>query len=51
MNFKNYIKALVEGKNIGLVGWPDGVEFKRMSKQSKMGPLRILRDALQCGTV
>ncbi|KAJ6603539.1 hypothetical protein DFH09DRAFT_1301325 [Mycena vulgaris] len=48
MNFENYIKALVEGKNVGLVGWPDSVEFKCMSKQSKVGPLR---DALKCGTV
>ncbi|KAJ6474073.1 hypothetical protein DFH09DRAFT_1109706 [Mycena vulgaris] len=51
MNFENYIKSLVEGKNIGLVGWPEGVKFKRMPKQSKIGPLHILRDALKCGTV
>ncbi|KAJ6524066.1 hypothetical protein DFH09DRAFT_1329593 [Mycena vulgaris] len=51
MNFENYIKALVEGKNVGLVGWPEGVDFKCMSLQSKIGPLRILRDALRCGTV
>ncbi|KAJ6499895.1 hypothetical protein DFH09DRAFT_1102817 [Mycena vulgaris] len=51
MNFENYIKRFVEGKNVGLVGWPEGVEFKRMSKQSAVGPLRILRDALKCGTV
>ncbi|KAJ7101778.1 hypothetical protein C8R44DRAFT_641395, partial [Mycena epipterygia] len=50
MNYENYIKALVEGKNVGLVGWPEGVDFKRMSKQSAIGPLRILRDALKCGT-
>ncbi|KAJ6502985.1 hypothetical protein DFH09DRAFT_838543, partial [Mycena vulgaris] len=49
MNYENYIKALVEGKNIGLVGWPEGVDFKRMSRQSAIGPLRILRDALKCG--
>ncbi|KAJ6463866.1 hypothetical protein DFH09DRAFT_1346988 [Mycena vulgaris] len=51
MNFENYIKALVEGKNMCLVGWPEGVDFKHMSLQSKIGPLRILRDALRCGTV
>ncbi|KAJ7858849.1 hypothetical protein B0H14DRAFT_2577574 [Mycena olivaceomarginata] len=50
MNYENYIKAIVEGKNIGLVGWPEGVDFKRMSKQSAIRPLRILRDALKCGT-
>ncbi|KAJ7843240.1 hypothetical protein B0H14DRAFT_3868618 [Mycena olivaceomarginata] len=50
MNYKNYIKAIVEGKNVGLVGWPEGVGFKCMSKQSAIGPLRILRDALKCGT-
>ncbi|KAJ6524087.1 hypothetical protein DFH09DRAFT_1329613 [Mycena vulgaris] len=51
INFENYIKALVEGKNVGLVWWPEGVDFKCMSLQSKIGPLRILRDALRCGTV
>ncbi|KAJ7209893.1 hypothetical protein B0H12DRAFT_971763, partial [Mycena haematopus] len=50
MNYENYIKALVEGKNVGLVNWPEGVEFKRMSLQSAIGPLRTLRDALKCGT-
>ncbi|KAJ7730106.1 hypothetical protein DFH07DRAFT_756426, partial [Mycena maculata] len=50
MNYENYIKSLVEGKNLGLVGWPEGVEFKRMSKQSAVGPLCILRDALKAGT-
>ncbi|KAJ7099200.1 hypothetical protein C8R44DRAFT_546564, partial [Mycena epipterygia] len=50
MNYKNYIKAFVEGKNVGLVGWPDGVDFKRMSKQSAIGPLRLLHDALKSGT-
>ncbi|KAJ7430002.1 hypothetical protein B0H11DRAFT_1654618, partial [Mycena galericulata] len=49
MNYDNYIKALVEGKNLGLLGWPKGVEFKRMSKQSAIGPLRTLRDALRSG--
>lgn len=50
MNYENYVKSLVEGKNVGLVGWPEDVDFKRMSKQSAIGPLRILRDALKCGT-
>ncbi|KAJ7475286.1 hypothetical protein B0H11DRAFT_1918251 [Mycena galericulata] len=49
MNYDNYIKALVEGKNLGLLGWPKGVEFKWMSKQSAIGPLRTLRDALKSG--
>ncbi|KAJ7430374.1 hypothetical protein B0H11DRAFT_1943099 [Mycena galericulata] len=50
MNYDNYIKAIVEGKNLGLLGWPEGVEFKRMSKQSAIGPLRALHDALKAGT-
>jgi hypothetical protein len=50
MNYDNYIKAIVEGKNFGLVGWPRDVDFKRMSKQSAIGPLRTLRDALKAGT-
>ncbi|KAJ7873911.1 hypothetical protein B0H14DRAFT_3438124 [Mycena olivaceomarginata] len=50
MNYDNYIKAIVEAKNIGLLGWPHGVYFKRMSLQSAIGPLRTLRDALKAGT-
>ncbi|KAJ7474782.1 hypothetical protein FB451DRAFT_1174210 [Mycena latifolia] len=50
MNYENYISALVEGKGFGLLGWPKEVEFKRMSKQSTIGLLRILRDALKCRT-
>ncbi|KAJ7445127.1 hypothetical protein B0H11DRAFT_2249551 [Mycena galericulata] len=50
MNFESYINALVEGQNLGLLGWPEGVVFKRMSKQSAIGPLRTLRDALRSGT-
>ncbi|KAJ7816686.1 hypothetical protein B0H14DRAFT_2273999, partial [Mycena olivaceomarginata] len=50
MNYDNYIKAIVEGKNLGLLGWPRDVDFKRMSKQSAIGPLCTLRDALKAGT-
>ncbi|KAJ7893587.1 hypothetical protein B0H13DRAFT_1886293 [Mycena leptocephala] len=50
MNYENYIKSMVEGKNIGLVGWPQEVAFKRMSLQSALPPLKILRDALNAGT-
>ncbi|KAJ7715707.1 hypothetical protein B0H14DRAFT_2413107, partial [Mycena olivaceomarginata] len=50
MNYENYIKSLVLGKNVGLVNWPQGVDFKRMSLQSAVGPLRILYDSLKCGT-
>jgi hypothetical protein len=50
MNYESYIKSLVLGKNVGLVNWPQGVDFKRMSLQSAIGPLRILYDSLKCGT-
>ncbi|KAJ7867196.1 hypothetical protein B0H14DRAFT_2235769, partial [Mycena olivaceomarginata] len=50
MNYENYVKAIVEALNVGLLGWPKGVDFKRMSKQSAIGPLRTLRDALKAGT-
>ncbi|KAF8212964.1 hypothetical protein K438DRAFT_1566417, partial [Mycena galopus ATCC 62051] len=50
MNYENYINSMVEGKNVGLVGWPQGVAFKRMSLQSALPPLKILRDALKAGT-
>ncbi|KAJ7832764.1 hypothetical protein B0H14DRAFT_3463206 [Mycena olivaceomarginata] len=50
MNYESYIKLLMLGKNIGIVNWPQGVDFKRMSLQSAIGPLRILYDSLKCGT-
>jgi hypothetical protein len=50
MNYDNYIKAIVEAKNVGLLGWPHGVYFKRMSLQSAIGPLCTLRDVLKAGT-
>jgi hypothetical protein len=50
MNFENYVNALVQGRDVKLVGWPEGVEFKRMSLQSSIGPLRRLHDALKAGT-
>ncbi|KAJ7111069.1 hypothetical protein C8R44DRAFT_585017, partial [Mycena epipterygia] len=50
MNYENYIRSMVEAKNIGLVGWPQGVTFKRMSLQSTILPLQILHDALKAGT-
>ncbi|KAJ7127722.1 hypothetical protein C8R44DRAFT_616192, partial [Mycena epipterygia] len=50
MNYENYVPSLVQGRNVGLVNWPQGVTFKRMSLQSAIGPLRTLRDALKCGT-
>ncbi|KAJ6542103.1 hypothetical protein DFH09DRAFT_1322729, partial [Mycena vulgaris] len=50
MNYENYISSMVEGKNVGLVGWPQGVAFKRMSLQSALPPLKILHDALKAGT-
>ncbi|KAJ6470480.1 hypothetical protein C8R45DRAFT_1104896 [Mycena sanguinolenta] len=49
MNYMNYIKTFVVGKNIGLVNWPDGVDFKRMSLQSSVGPVRILLNSLKSG--
>ncbi|KAF8145751.1 hypothetical protein K438DRAFT_1629559, partial [Mycena galopus ATCC 62051] len=50
MNYESYIEKLVCGKGVGLVNWPDGVDFKRMSLQSAVGPLQILLDSLKCGT-
>jgi hypothetical protein len=49
MNFQNYIKTLVLGRGVGLLVWPDGVDFKRMGKQSSLAPLRILYDHLKDG--
>ncbi|KAJ7797959.1 hypothetical protein B0H14DRAFT_2618410 [Mycena olivaceomarginata] len=51
MNYESYIQKLVLGKGVGLVNWPAGVDFKRMSLQSVVGPLQILLDSLKCGTM
>ncbi|KAF8183273.1 hypothetical protein K438DRAFT_1599756, partial [Mycena galopus ATCC 62051] len=50
MNYESYISKLVHGKGVGLINWPDGVDFKRMSLQSAVGPLQTLLDSLKCGT-
>ena len=50
MNFENYITAIVRGRGVGLIGWPESVPFKRMSKQSTIGHVRCLRDELKAGT-
>ncbi|KAJ7683923.1 hypothetical protein B0H14DRAFT_2222647, partial [Mycena olivaceomarginata] len=51
MNYENYIEKLVRGKGVGMVNWPAGVDFKRMSLQSAIGPLQILLDSLKSGTM
>ncbi|KAF8185875.1 hypothetical protein K438DRAFT_1485949, partial [Mycena galopus ATCC 62051] len=50
MNYESYIEKLVRGKGVGLVNWPDGVDFKCMSLQSAIGPLQTLLDSLKCST-
>ncbi|KAJ7874663.1 hypothetical protein B0H14DRAFT_3437478 [Mycena olivaceomarginata] len=58
MNYDNYIKAIVEGKNFGLLGWPRDVDFKRMSKQwdaltlqpPRLAGARILPGAPNCSS-
>ncbi|KAF8181112.1 hypothetical protein K438DRAFT_1601867, partial [Mycena galopus ATCC 62051] len=50
MNYESYIAKLVQGKGVGLVNWPEGVDFKRMSLQSAIGPLEKLLDSLKCRT-
>ncbi|KAF8187334.1 hypothetical protein K438DRAFT_1764942 [Mycena galopus ATCC 62051] len=49
MNYESYILKLVRGKGVGLINWPDGVDFKCMSLQSAVGPLQTLLDSLKCG--
>ncbi|KAF8200540.1 hypothetical protein K438DRAFT_2015752 [Mycena galopus ATCC 62051] len=50
MNFENYIAKFVKGRGIGLMGWPKHVAFKRMGKQSIIGDLKILYQALKDGS-
>ncbi|KAJ7660015.1 hypothetical protein B0H14DRAFT_3540432 [Mycena olivaceomarginata] len=49
MTYEGYIDKLVRGKGVGLVNWPEGVDFKRMSLQSAIGLLEKLLDSLKCG--
>ncbi|KAJ7808471.1 hypothetical protein B0H14DRAFT_3482313 [Mycena olivaceomarginata] len=46
MTYKGYIDKLVRGKGVGLVNWPEGVDFKCMSLQSVIGLLEKLLDSL-----
>jgi hypothetical protein len=50
INYESYIQKLVVGKGVGLVNWLAGVNFKRISLQSVVGPLLILLNSLKCGT-
>jgi hypothetical protein len=50
MNYDNYTKAIVRAWGWGLDGWPSGVPFKRMSKQSTISHVRAIYDALKAGT-
>ncbi|KAJ7170419.1 hypothetical protein C8R43DRAFT_1120851 [Mycena crocata] len=49
MNYDSYITSIVKKKGYGLVGWPKETEFKCMSRQSAIGPLRALHTALKNG--
>ncbi|KAJ7610960.1 hypothetical protein FB45DRAFT_1066126 [Roridomyces roridus] len=51
MNFENYVKSIVQGKHVALVGWPAGVPWKRLAKQSNTGDVRRIYKALKDGTM
>ncbi|KAJ7605812.1 hypothetical protein FB45DRAFT_879131 [Roridomyces roridus] len=51
MNFENYVKSIVQGKHVTLVGWPAGVPWKRLAKQSNTGNVRRIYKALKDGTM
>ncbi|KAJ7315097.1 hypothetical protein DFH08DRAFT_715918, partial [Mycena albidolilacea] len=50
MNFERYIEAIVRKWGVGLLKWPDGVDFKRMSKQMTIGNLQTLYADLKDGS-
>ncbi|KAF8145819.1 hypothetical protein K438DRAFT_1629476, partial [Mycena galopus ATCC 62051] len=50
MNFERYIEAIVRRWGVGLLKWPSGVDFKRMSRQTTIGNLQTLYDDLKDGT-
>ncbi|KAJ7605160.1 hypothetical protein FB45DRAFT_1042602 [Roridomyces roridus] len=51
MNFENYVKSIVQAKHVALVGWPSGVPWKRLSKQSVTGDVRRIYKALKDGSM
>ncbi|KAJ7609847.1 hypothetical protein FB45DRAFT_1038318 [Roridomyces roridus] len=51
MNFENYVKSIVQAKHVALVGWPSGVPWKRLSKQSITGDVRRIYKALKDGSM
>ncbi|KAJ7304807.1 hypothetical protein DFH08DRAFT_665398, partial [Mycena albidolilacea] len=50
MNFERYIEAIVRKWGVGLLKWPDSVDFKRMSKQTTIGNLQTLYADLKDGS-
>ncbi|KAJ6448990.1 hypothetical protein C8R45DRAFT_1114915 [Mycena sanguinolenta] len=50
MNWENYPKAIVQKYSVRLMNWPAKVPFKRMSQQSTIGDLRVLRDTFLDGS-
>ncbi|KAF8145282.1 hypothetical protein K438DRAFT_1992023 [Mycena galopus ATCC 62051] len=50
MNFKRYIQVIVQRWGVGLLTWPYGVDFKRMSRQTTIGNLQKLYNDLMDGS-
>ncbi|KAJ7787422.1 hypothetical protein B0H14DRAFT_2228385, partial [Mycena olivaceomarginata] len=50
MNFERYIQAIVQRWGVGLLTWPYGVDFKRMSRQTMIGNMQKLYNDLMDGS-
>ncbi|KAJ7607863.1 hypothetical protein FB45DRAFT_1039934 [Roridomyces roridus] len=51
MNFENYVKSIVYGKHVALLGWPKGVPWKRCAQQTVAADVRAIYKALKDGSL
>ncbi|KAJ7606262.1 hypothetical protein FB45DRAFT_1041455 [Roridomyces roridus] len=47
INYENYLRVMVYGKGVMIVGWPEGVPWKRMAQQSVSEDVRLVYHALR----
>lgn len=50
MNYANYEDAIVQGRKVMIVGWPEKVPFASPSTIGNLAEMRILNDAWLSGT-
>ncbi|KAJ7291855.1 hypothetical protein C8J57DRAFT_999582, partial [Mycena rebaudengoi] len=50
MNYENYLKAVVLGYKVKLVGWPEVIPFKNLTNIHTVNIMQILYNTLEDGS-